>query len=681
MLVETRPTRRFEFLGSEKFWAWGLAISFALAAIVALLALKPVTRFDYSAEQLTSAVTDKIEYGLYPVEKDDTGQQFRWMSDKVQLVFPVSSNQFPVRITFRLRSGRYGGNPASPTTTVSLNGVKLGALQPGLEYQDFTSDLKPPYSDDHRLSFTLDTGPTFSPPRDGRKLGNIIQSASVDISEVWSPVQRRGWLVWLFPLLAVGVAILNLLSRSKAAVAQVAGYGTVVLAAGASALSLFWLFLLSRVGYNGEANAGVFWLWTLGAGYLALFFGWTALGGLSWGQAGRPTLWTNLRGRFAPFVLAHPVLMALVGLFLVNAAVTGLFYAKVYFETGNLDAIVRYWDGPEYIVIANGFYDKNDPLLVIPDFAQHSQNYWTAHFPGYSLALRLVWYAIGWMAAGPVVNFIASSLFAFVFWKFLRDFGYASRPFWLAVVALVLPVRWLIYHSVGASEPLMLLFQMLSIYYFKKERYWLAGLAGGLALFVRPPGIFLWFGYLLWLAWEVGQKVWQEKKFEFSYVNWKAFWGLLPIPLTLPVVLGLYAWRYGDFLAYFHITENVTHVELLPFTSLATGADGGPGLFYYYLIQAVGLILLWKQGRIDLLCIGLGTFAYTVFLLHPDVLRYSLPAFPIIVAIPLAEYLTGKTARWLAIPVLMMVYLYSWGALNGNLAGLDTWQMMKNILH
>lgn len=443
---------------------------------------------------------------------------------------------------------------------------------------------------------------------------------------------------------------------------------------------LFWLFLLSRVSFNGEANLTVFWLIASSAGYLAAFFGWAALDGLSLGKAGSPSIWARLKARVTPWVVAHPALAAFIGLFLVNIALSGLFYAKVFLEAGNLEPIARHWDGPEYVVIAHGFYDKNDSLLLIPNFGLRSANYWTAHFPGYSLALRLAWYAVGWMAAGPLVSVLSTWLFAFVLWLTLREFGYAKHPFWLACVALVLPLRWLPIHSSGSSEPLMLLFQMLSIYYFKKERYWLAGLAGGLALFVRPPGIFLWFGYLLFLAWEAGYRMWKEEKINLGYFNWKAFWGVALIPLTLPIIFGIFAWRYGDFFAYFHITEEVKHVSLMPFDTLAAGTAMGPGVLYYYLFEMIGLVLLWRQGRKDIFWIGFGTFIYSIFLTYSDVLRYSFPFFPLLLVIPFARWLESKPARWLALPVLVAVFLYSWGILNINLIKLDTWTPMKDLL-
>jgi hypothetical protein len=274
--------------------------------------------------------------------------------------------------------------------------------------------------------------------------------------------------------------------------------------------------------------------------------------------------------------------------------------------------------------------------------------------------------------------------FAWVFYLLVRDFGYARHPLWLSLVALVLPVRWLIYHNVGGSEPLFMFFEVLSIYWFKKERYWLAGLAGFGAVFTRPPGLFLWGGFMLFLLFEAAIKTWNAHGFSIpkllAVINWRAFTALLLLPLGLVAVFGIYGWRYGDFLAYFKITENVTHVEVIPFPTLLTGVFESPALIFTYVLEFLGLIFLWRQRRFDLFWIGGAAFFYTLFLLHSDVLRYSIPFFALIVIIPFAGQLSGKVARWLAAPVLLALFFYSWGALNRNLAGLDTFEMMKNIL-
>lgn len=675
--------RRFDFIASEKFWAWTIAIGLALGAMLGLLFNKPITRFDYNAETVVGAVKDKIDYGVYPVEKDAGGQSFRWLTPQARFIYPVYSQKQPLTLVLRLRNASVAGGP-SQTTEVIINDVSITTITPTNEFQDYTLKITPPYTDKYQLDLRLNTAPGWTPPGDKRKLGNMLQSVSIDASEVWSPVERpgRAALLWLLPLLALAITGLTIFANLKKEqnLAKLANYGVVLLSAGLAGLMLLWFVLLARVGYNGFANLQTFWLKVACAAWLALFFGWVALDGPAFGKPGAPSLWSWWRGKVAPLAIAHPGIAALLGLFVVNLAATGAFYAKIQLEDGSLDPIVRYWDGPEYLLIAHNFYDKNDALLRIDDFGQHSVNYPTAHFPGYPLALRLFWYLVGWKAAGPLINFLASTLFAFVLWRLLRDFNYSSRPFWLAAISLVLPLRWLIYHSVGGSEPLMMLFQLLSIYLFKKERYWLAGFSGMLALLVRPPTIFLWAGYLAFLGWEALSRMWKENKFDLNYFKWGAALKVSTIPLTLLIVFSIYAWRYGDFFAYFNIPEEVKHVKPYPFPALMAGQDVSPGFFYYYLLEAGGLVLLWKQARRDLFWIGLATMLYTGFLLHNDILRYSLPAFPLLIIIPYAALLSSKLAKWATIPVLLAIYFYSWGALDLNLMWTDNWNLMNNLL-
>lgn len=671
-----KPASRIEFLAQPRFWLVSLVILFALVAGVALFVAKPQTKFSYNADQLVSAVPDKQDYRLNAAETDGAGQRFRWLQDSSQLFFPVSSNRLPLSFTLRLRSAEVAGGPAA-TTTVLLNGLQIGQIKPEREFKDYSFALVPAYADSHRLQFELRTDPIFRPPGDPRKLGNQIEAVSVDITEIWLPYTKRTALLWLLPALALGVIALSFMARSRRSVARLAGYSAVTLSAGAAAFMLFWLFLLSRVSYNGEANLNTFWVIAASAGYLAAFFGWVALDGLSWGKAGAPSLWSRLKARLTPWLVAHQALAALVGLFLVNAALSGVFYAKVFLEAGNLEPVARYGDGPDYIFIAHSFYNKNDSLLQLPYFGSRAPYEWTAYFPGFAIALRVVAYGVGWIAAGPLVSVLSTWLFAFVLWLLLRDFGYAKHPFWVACVALALPLRWLLGHSVGASEPLMLLFQTLSIYLFKKERYWLAGLTGGLALFVRPQGIFLWFGYLLFLAWEAGYRVWKENKVDFGFFNWKAFWGVTLIPLTLPVIFGIFAWRTGNFFAWFQLEKQFNPI---PFDTAASGVGAASGLIYYYFFELIGLALLWRQKRKDIFWIGFGAFFYSIFLTNSNVLDYSLPFFPLLLIIPFARWLESKPARWLALPVLVAVFLYSWGILNLDLVRLDTWVAMKQIL-
>src|SRR5205085_1556588 len=162
---------------------------------------------------------------------------------------------------------------------------------------------------------------------------------------------------------------------------------------------------------------------------------------------------------------------------------------------------------------------------------------------------------------------------------------------------------------------------------------------------------------------EAGLKTWNEGRFSLprwlAAFNWRAFVPLLLIPLGLVGVFAVFAWRYGDFWAYFKIEENVTHVELFPFPRLMQGTPDGPGLIYNYALVAAGLIMLWRQRRFDLFWVSFSAFFYTLFLLHADLLRYSIPFFALAVLVPFADYVSSRVARWLAAPVLLAIFLYS----------------------
>ncbi len=671
---------------------WLAAILLAIGSAVYLLVARPVTLKTWDTDNLTNAVSDKNDYQLDRPETDPAGRRFVWSkTGKSLFIVPASTvSSRPVKITIRARGASAAGGPVN-STKISANGLPIGEMKfkaGQADFQDFSFTFVPAYTDDHRIRLVFET-PAWKPPGDPRELGFMLQAVTVDVSEVWSPLLRpgRGWLIWLLPglvalILLVKIGQLRVLKAGQAG--AIIGYAAVALTLGAAGLMALWLLLVARVGYNGELNLDLYWLYAAASLYLTIFFGWLAFAGWSFGAPGRPTLFGLVNAKTINWRANHPMITAYVAIVAFNLALSAIFVGKLVLESGSIAPTFRYWDGPEYVVIANNFYDPQEPLLAIPDFGQHSPFYWGAHFPGFSLALMLARPLVGWLFAPLLVNFLASTAFAGVFYRLVRDFGYARHPLWLALAALVLPVRWLIYHNVGGSEPLFMFFEVLTIYWFKKEKYWLAGLAGFGAVLTRPPGMFLWAGLVAFLVFEAALKTWNSQGLSLpkflALFNWRAFGALLLLPLGLITTFGIFAWRYGDFLAYFKITENVTHVGLIPFPTLMSGLFESPALILTYLLEAIGLIALWRQRRFDIFWVSFAAFFYTLFLLHSDVLRYSIPFFALAVLLPFADYLSGKVARWLAAPMVIALLFYSWGVLNRNLAGLDTFAMMQEIL-
>jgi len=686
MLTETSSPglKQGPYWQSLKFWLWLTAGLVAALVFFGIVLFPPKFQTKYLPEQFDKIVVDEQERGFFKPQTDDAGNSYVWTQGKSYILFDFLGRK-PIEITFEIRSAAVAGGPDNPVTILA-NGVEVGKIQPdpkNPQFQNLNVRFTPPSGGVQELKIELVT-PTFRPNKDDlRALGTMLKSVTVNKTEAWSSIERRTWLIGPLPFLVL-IVLLGVRSRKwsnfpfQPSIFLI-NFLTIVPAIIGLGFATLATLILSRIGVIDKT---VYWVWLVGCAYLALFFGAITIN-LPVGQTSlyqRAYLWLE------PKVRAHPLLWALVGLTLANGLITGVFYARAYIETGNLDWFARYWDGPEYTFIANGLYDPQNPLLKIADFARHSRTYWAAHFPGYPLVLMGLAPLVSFTYAPMLSNFIITSLLAGVFYAFVREFKYTPYPFWLSLVILVLPLRWLIYHSVGASEPLFILFATLSIYMYKKERYVLMGLVGAAAAFTRPPGVMLAIGLALAVLWVAGEKLWAEQRFSVADVvktiNWRAIAGIAIIPVGLLAAFLIFWWRYGDFLAYFRIEEEVKHFELFPMPNFGHFQDSNNGIFYYFLLEVAGLALLWKQKRFDLFWVGLSMVLFTFFLRHPDILRYSLPAFPLILAIPFAEQLSGKLARWLAIPVLIAIYFYSWSVISNpdKLAGLDTWEAMLNIL-
>src|SRR5206468_799965 len=132
------------------------------------------------------------------------------------------------------------------------------------------------------------------------------------------------------------------------------------------------------VGPSGEMNAIIYWGRLGGMLYLALF-------GLAFGLVGVPIIQNrSLSGALLhwsrPVAQRYPTWAAIVILTAFNALLTALFFGVVALQNNSFDNLARFWDGPEYLVIAHSFYDPHDPILQqVPFFAAKSELYWAAH--------------------------------------------------------------------------------------------------------------------------------------------------------------------------------------------------------------------------------------------------------------------------------------------------------------
>lgn len=365
-------------------------------------------------------------------------------------------------------------------------------------------------------------------------------------------------------------------------------------------------------------------------------------------------------------------LLFLIGVSLFSTALVWLpFFLRLTTFWGiplgreGMAAIMRNFDGLYYAALAKNL---SHPLDIPQIFSFNlSGGYFAAHFPLYPLLIKITSPVFGYLWSMLSISVIAATAAAVIFYLFLKEFGYTKNPFWLSLIFLFFPARWLVVRSIGSPESLFLLFLLLSFYFFKKENYWLAGIFGGLLQLTKPPGILLFIGYVTYLAYHTLKKRGYKIKRVFP---------LLLIPLSL---LGVFTYNhlvYGDFLAYFHSGDNI-HLFWPPFSVFNTAAFWVGNIWleeiiYIYLLGTLGVILLFRRGYLDLVFFALVFLLSTFFISHRDISRYSLPLAPFLL-IAFEPFLVKKEFKIAFIIILLPIYLYAINFIAGNTLPIADW--------
>lgn len=329
----------------------------------------------------------------------------------------------------------------------------------------------------------------------------------------------------------------------------------------------------------------------------------------------------------------------------------------------------KQYDGPLYIVPAKTFYDpaKIENLKVETTL---SPIYFAAHFPLYPALIRLM-SQIGPIGELPYlksmlgVNLLATIGLALFFYYLLKKFNLSKKPLILASVFLFLP-RFLVVRSVGAPESLFILLILLSIFFFEKTHFWLAGLFGGLAAMTKSPGILLFGGYLLVFL----EKIIKERKINWNWI------GIGLIPLGLLGVFGIYGVQYKDFFAYFHSGDNIhlTHpFSVFNFQKNWVGTAWLEEIIFYYFLYGLALINLKDSKYRSFFYFSLVFFTATLFVQHRDISRYSLPLWPLAL-IAFENFFTSKKFLTIFVVLLPAIFLFAWNFLQYNVMPISDWK-------
>lgn len=321
------------------------------------------------------------------------------------------------------------------------------------------------------------------------------------------------------------------------------------------------------------------------------------------------------------------------------------------------------YDGPLYIIPAKTFYN---PQLIdnLKLSLSLSPIYFAAHLPLYPLFISIFAPIFGFLKSMLLTNVFFTVLLACFFFYFVKSLKLSSNPFLLTIVFLFLP-RFLVVRSVGAPESLFMLLILLSVFFFEKEKYLLAGLFGGLSVMTKTPGLLLFFAYLLVFA----ERYWRHRK-----ISWGS-WGILLIPLGLFGVFGIYSFQYHDFFAYFRTGGFVPLVfpySVFNFQKIWVGTAWLEDIIFYFFLYLMTVIYFKDIKHRSFLYFSLVFFIATTFVQHRDIARYSLPLWPF-ACIAFEKFFTSKKLILVLIILLPAIFLYGWNFILYNVMPIANW--------
>lgn len=337
--------------------------------------------------------------------------------------------------------------------------------------------------------------------------------------------------------------------------------------------------------------------------------------------------------------------------------------------SGEPDALTRYWDGPNYMYTAKTFYrvPPDHPFAAIG----LAPSAFATRLPAYPALIRLcsIFTAGDYPAAMLLATLLSAMAAAVLFHRALLAWGWVASPLWTALLFCVLPPRWVVYHSVGATEPLFMACVCGAFLALRRERNaWLIACVA-LASLTRITGVFLIPVFCA--AWALRGR-WREA-------------ALVPLAgLGLVALFAFHAVAFGDFFAYF--TVNSGERGLLrwpPFAMIAFYADharphSGEFMIGLYALYAAGTLLLWRQRELFLYCATF--FVFHSFVFHDDVSRYLLSLAPFALLVGFDGLLQRPAFRVLALLAGAASHVYAWGVLQRNLASPELYENLLKAL-
>lgn len=323
------------------------------------------------------------------------------------------------------------------------------------------------------------------------------------------------------------------------------------------------------------------------------------------------------------------------------------------------------FDGPNYLIVARTWYDLDQ---IKAEFSNPlPAEYYPAHFPLYPATIWVFANVLKGPTAMLFSTFIGTILCFLMFYKYIKAFNLSKNAFWMTIVFLIFPARWLAIRTIGSPEPWFIFFILASIYNFRKEKFWLAGIFAALAQLTKSPAILLLAAYGVY---GLIESVKSRK------IQWK-FLPLLIQAVVIPVLFWFYAVRTGDFWAYFNSGDNF-HLFWPPFSIFSPKGQYWVGNFWLEdVIMTWGIyglaVLKLRKKKLMIEHYFAGIFFFsTLFVAHRDISRYILPIAPFVL-IAFDKFIQKTEFKVIFAILSVPILLYTWNFLLNNMAPVADW--------
>ncbi|MDD4937395.1 MAG: hypothetical protein PHX34_00020 [Candidatus Shapirobacteria bacterium] len=341
---------------------------------------------------------------------------------------------------------------------------------------------------------------------------------------------------------------------------------------------------------------------------------------------------------------------------------------KIGFNQVSLETLFANYDGPNYMVISKCGYNKD---CIGPNFSlPQSLEYYPAHFPAFPTLIKF----FNNFTTGPkamIFSTLLGSIFlSLILFELLKLFTKPKKAFWLSIIFLFFPARFFVLRQIGAPETWFLATTLASVFFFKKDKFWLAAIFAAAAQAFKSPGI------LLLVAYGVIAIRGLVKTKKLSQVL-RQYFPFILVPITILLIFYLYFLQTGDFWAYFHSGDNF-HLNFLPYTVFISTKSWINTIWledviYIFLIVFYGVYRLIKKYKFDIVAIYPLVFLIaTLFVAHRDISRYIAPIYPFLL-LAYKKPLNKKPLKIILILLIPAIVLYAINFVCGNVAPISDW--------